>query len=76
MFLFIFNDVINTEPNLFLTILINGLITYNFNNIANNLDGFVFSENQNRQPNWVAHLVTQRFQLTRIKAVPRISQYV
>ena len=48
MFLFIFNDVINTEPNLFLTILINGLITYNFNNIANNLDGFVFSEYQNR----------------------------
>ena len=48
MFLFIFNDVINTEPNLFLTILINGLITDNFNNIANNLDGFVFLEYQNR----------------------------
>ena len=67
MFLFIFYDVLNSEPKcdfdwqfrLFI-----GLIIDNHNNIVNNLDRFVFSDNPNRYPNWVPHLGTQRFQLT------------
>ena len=42
-----------------------GLIIDNLKNIVNNLDRFVFLEYPNRYPNWVAHLGTQRFQLTR-----------
>ena len=41
-----------------------GLIIDNHNNIVNNLNRFVFLEYPNRYPNWVAHLGTQRFQLT------------
>ena len=41
------------------------LVIDNLKNIVNNLDRFVFLDHPNRYPNWVAHLGTQRFQLTR-----------
>ena len=41
-----------------------GLIIDDHNNIANNLDRFAFLEYPSRYLNWVAHLGTQRFQLT------------
>ena len=41
-----------------------GLIIDYHNNIVNNLNRFVFLEYPKRYPNWVAHLGTQRFQLT------------
>ena len=46
-----------------------GLIIDNHNNIVNNLNRFVFLEYPNRYPNWVAHMVTQRFQLTLMSVI-------
>ena len=46
-----------------------GLIIDNHNNIVNDLNRFVFLEYPNRYPNWVAHMGTQRFQLTLMSVI-------
>ena len=55
MFLFIFQDVLNSETKSILAILIVYWLHYfSSNKIVNNLDRFVFLKYPNRHPNWVA----------------------